>query len=203
MKRRAKIPTDMFTGWYGPTKMGSIRARIGGRRTTGHRRADGDASDAGVTARVDTVTGVRRLLTPASGLVGQGTRYALAGAFVGLVYVLSTTFFAVVVGLAFREALALGFTLQLAVHFTLQRGFVWVHDEAFALPVQHQAGRYLAVAGVQLGLTTASISLLPSQLGVSTEVVYLGTVALLTTANFLLFRNVVFQPTRAGPEIGI
>lgn len=117
----------------------------------------------------------------------------LAGAFVGLVYVLGTTFLAVVVGLPFREALALGFTLQLAVHFTLQRGFVWVHEEEFALPFQHQAGRYLAVAGAQLGVTAASTSLLPVVVGLSTEAVYLITVALMTIANFLLFRNVVFQ----------
>lgn len=146
------------------------------------------------------VAGVRRLLTPASGLVGQGTRYALAGAFVGVVYVLTTTFFAVVVGLPFREALIIGFALQLAVHFTLQRTFVWVHEDGFALPIRHQTRRYLAVAGLQLGLTTLSTLLLPSALGVSAEVVYLLTVALLTIANFLLFRNIVFQPTRAGEE---
>lgn len=146
------------------------------------------------------VAGLRRLLTPASGLVGQGTRYALAGAFVGVVYVLTTTFFAVVVGLPFREALIIGFALQLAVHFTLQRTFVWVHEEEFALPIRHQTRRYLTVAGLQLGLTTLSTSLLPSALGVSAEVVYLLTVALLTIANFLLFRNVVFHPTRAGAD---
>jgi putative flippase GtrA len=149
---------------------------------------------------VGAVTGVRRLLTPASGLVGQGTRYALAGAFVGVVYVLTTTFFALVVGLPFREALIIGFALQLAVHFTLQRTFVWVHEEEFALPIRHQTRRYLAVAGLQLGLTTASTSLLPSVLGVSAEIVYLLTVALLTIANFLLFRNVVFHPTRANAD---
>jgi hypothetical protein len=56
------------------------------------------------------------------------------------------------------------------------------------------------VAGMQLGLTAASTSLLPDMVGLSTEVVYLITVALLTIANFLLFRNVVFHPgrTQAG-----
>lgn len=146
---------------------------------------------------------LRRLLTPASGLLGQGMRYALAGAVVALVYVLATTFLAVVVGMSFREALAIGFTLQLAVHFTLQRAFVWVHDEEFALPFQHQARRYLAVAAAQLGVTAASTSLLPAVLGLSTEVVYLITVALLTIANFLLFRNVVFHPKRARARIWV
>jgi hypothetical protein len=80
---------------------------------------------------------------------------------------------------------------------------VWVHDEEFALPFQHQARRYLLVAGLQLGLTAASTSLLPPVLGVSAEIVYLVTVALLTTVNFLLFRNVVFHSAQAGAEIGI
>jgi putative flippase GtrA len=146
------------------------------------------------TRGVVSVSSLRRLLTPASGLPGQGVRYALAGAFVALVYLLTTTFFAVVVGLPFEEALALGFTLQLAVHFTLQRTFVWVHDQEFALPFQHQAGRYLAVAGAQLGVTAASTSLLPSVLGLSAEVVYLMTAGVLVIANFLLLRNVVFHP---------
>src|SRR6202167_464742 len=187
--------------------MGAIRARIIRRPTAErggaeHRTAGGAGQGTGAepAGGEGPVTGLRRLLTPASGLLGQGTRYALAGAFVGLVYVLTTTFLAVVVGLPFREALAIGFALQLAVHFTLQRTFVWVHEEEFALPIRHQTGRYLAVAGAQLGLTAASTSLLPAVLGVSAEVVYLGTVALLTTVNFLLFRNVVFHPTRAGTD---
>ncbi|HYM55070.1 MAG TPA: GtrA family protein [Solirubrobacteraceae bacterium] len=146
---------------------------------------------------------LRRLLTPASGLLGQGTRYALAGAFVALVYLLTTTFLAVVVGMPFREALAIGFALQLAVHFTLQRAFVWVHDEEFALSIRRQVRRYLTVAGAQLGVTGASTSLLPPVLGLSTEVVYLITVGLLTTANFLLFRNVVFHPERTGSSLGV
>jgi putative flippase GtrA len=149
------------------------------------------------------VSSLRRLLTPESGLLGQGTRYALAGSVVAGVYLLTTTLLAVVIRLPFREALAIGFTLQLAVHFTLQRAFVWVHHEEFALPFRHQAWRYLTVAGAQLGVTLASTSLLPPVLSLSAEVVYLITVALLTSANFLLFRNVVFHPERAGAGLDI
>jgi putative flippase GtrA len=140
---------------------------------------------------------LRRLLTPASGLLGQGTRYALAGAFVGVVYLSTTTLLAVVVGLPFRQALPIGFAVQLVVHFTLQRRFVWVHDDEFALPFRRQARRYLIVAGAQLGVTAATTSLLPPVLGLSTEVVYLISAVLQTAANFLLFRNVVFHPDRA------
>jgi putative flippase GtrA len=138
----------------------------------------------------------RELLTPASGLLGQGVRYALAGVLVALVYVLSTTFLAVVIGMPFEAALPIGFCLSLTVHFTLQRLFVWVHHEEFALPFRHQAGRYLALAGAQYGVTAASTSLLPAALGLSPEVVYLITVPVVTTANFLVFRNGIFHPER-------
>jgi putative flippase GtrA len=153
--------------------------------------------DSEIDVRSARVSRWRRLLAPASGLPGQGVRYAIAGTVVALVYLSATTFLAVVVGLPFREALPIGFTLQLAVHFTLQRLFVWVHDEQFALPFRRQARRYLTVAGAQLGVTAASTSLLPRVLGLSTEAVYLLTVALLTVANFLLFRNLVFHPEPA------
>jgi putative flippase GtrA len=137
---------------------------------------------------------LRTLLTPEAGLLGEGVRYALAGSFVLLVYLLATSFLAVVLGMPFEEALIIGFTVQLAVHFTLQRLFVWVHDEAFALTLRRQARRYLVVAGAQLGATSASTALLPDTLGLPTEVVYLITVGLLAIANFLLYRNVIFHP---------
>jgi putative flippase GtrA len=140
----------------------------------------------------------RLLLTPASGLAGQGTRYAISGAFVAGVYLASTTFLAVVVGLPFREALPIGFAVQLAVHFTLQRTFVWVHEEDFALAFGHQMRRYLVVQAAQLGITALTTLLLPGPLGLATEVVYLMTAGSMTIANFLLFRNVVFHPTEGA-----
>ncbi len=137
-----------------------------------------------------------------SGLAGQGVRYVMTGVFVALVYLLTTTFLAVVVGLPFQEALFAGFALALSVHFTLQRLFVWAREEEFALPFQRQARRYLVVAGVQYGVTATSTSLLPRVVGLSTEVVYLITVLLLTSTNFLLFRTVVFHPERTGDNLG-
>jgi putative flippase GtrA len=141
-------------------------------------------------------------LVSSSDLTGQGVRYVMTGVIVALMYLLTTTFLAVVVGLPFQEALPIGFVLALAFHFTLQRLFVWVHDEEFALPFHHQARRYLVVAGTQYGITAASTSLLPGVLGLSTEVVYLITVLLLASANFMLFRNVVFHPERTGDRLG-
>ena len=146
------------------------------------------------------MSSMRRRLLPESGIQGQGVRYALAGTGVALVYLLTTSFLAEVLGVPFELALSIGFALALAVHFTLQRTFVWVHEQDFALPLQRQARRYLAVAGVQFAVTGLSTSLLPGVLGLTTEVVYLATVAVLTVVNFLLFRNVVFQPEKTGKE---
>ena len=158
------------------------------RRLTGLRAAD--------------LRAARVLLTPASGLAGQGVRYAASGVIVGLVYLITTTVLAEVVGLPFQVALPIGFVTALGVHFTLQRLFVWVHEEDFALPFAHQARRYLVVAGAQYAITATTTSLLPGVLGLPTEVVYLITVLLLATANFMLFRAVVFHPERAGDGLG-
>jgi len=112
---------------------------------------------------------------------------------VALVYLGSTTVLAEVVGLPFQAALAIGFSLGLVVHFTLQRLFVWTHHEEFALPLSHQIGRYLIAAAAQYGVTAASTGLLPSALGISAEIVYLATVAVVLSSNFLLFRHGIFH----------
>lgn len=129
-----------------------------------------------------------------SGLLGQGARFAIAGATVMVVYLTTTTVLADVVGLAFQVALVTGFCVGLMVHFTLQRTFVWVHAEEFALPLRHQAARYLTMAGIQYGLTAASTAVLPRALGLPTEVVYVATVGLITLTNFVVFRNGIFHP---------
>jgi len=125
--------------------------------------------------------------------MGQGVRFAMAGGTVAVVYLATTTVLAEVVGLPFQLALAIGFCISLLTHFTLQRTFVWIHHEEFALPLRAQAGRYLMLAAIQYGITAASTAVLPALLGVSAEVVYLATVALVVSANFLLFRNAIFH----------
>jgi len=136
---------------------------------------------------------LRTLRSPESGLLGQGVRYALAGGTVALVYLVTTIVLAEVVGLPFQVALAIGFGVGILVHFTLQRLFVWTHHEEFALPLHHQVGRYLIVAGVQYGVTAASTALLPSALGVPVEIVYLATVAVVVSVNFMVFRHGIFH----------
>jgi putative flippase GtrA len=136
---------------------------------------------------------VRRLASPESGRLGQGVRFAIAGGVVTVVYVATTTLLAQVFGVAFQVALVSGYTLGLCVHFTLQRVFVWVHHEEFVLSVHQQAGRYLLLAGLQYATTAAAVAVLPSPLGLSSQVVYLGAVVVVTAANFLIFGSRVFH----------
>jgi putative flippase GtrA len=137
------------------------------------------------------------------GLLGQGARYVLTGCVITAFYLTLTTFMALVVGLPFQVALAIGFSVSLMAHFTLQRYFVWADREQYKLPFHHQAGRYLIASGAQYGLTAASTSFLPRLLGVSSEVVYLIVVPVLALSNFLVFRYIVFQgaKTLAGPPL--
>jgi putative flippase GtrA len=138
---------------------------------------------------------------PRARLAGQGLRFAASGGAVALVYVVTTTLLAQVIGLPFELALAIGFSLAIATHFTLQRVFVWSHADGFALPVRQQALRYLPMAALQYGLTAAATAVLPQLLGVSTEVVYLAAAAVLSALNFFVFRARVFHAA-AGSATG-
>jgi putative flippase GtrA len=118
----------------------------------------------------------------------------MAGGTVTMVYLGTTTLLADAEGLAFQVALAIGACTGLLVHFTLQRFFVWAHRDEYALALPHQAARYLVFAGVQYGLTAASTATLPTALGLPVDLVYFGTVAILVSMNFLVFRNMIFHP---------
>src|SRR5271154_3503392 len=99
---------------------------------------------------------ITHLRSPGSGLFGQVVRFGLAGGSVALLYLTVTTVLYKVVGLPFQVALAIGFASGLLLHFNLQRLFVWIHDEDFALGLQHQVGRYLTMGAAQYGVTAAS-----------------------------------------------
>jgi putative flippase GtrA len=133
------------------------------------------------------------LLLPQSGLLGQLVRFGVVGGLVTLFYLAVTTLLYQVVGLPFQVALAMGFAVSLLLHFTLQRLFVWIHIDGFALPFHGQVGRYIAMAGAQYFTTVASTAVLPSVLGISTEIVYLATMAVVTTTGFLFMRFVIFH----------
>jgi putative flippase GtrA len=127
------------------------------------------------------------------GLLQQGARYLLVGGAAAISYLGTTTVLADVIGLPFQVALAVGFCVGLLVHFTLQRLFVWAHHDQYALPLRHQVVRYLVFAGAQYALTAVSTSVLPRALGLPVDLVYFGTVVILISTNFLVFRNVVFH----------
>jgi putative flippase GtrA len=136
---------------------------------------------------------LRRLFTSDSGILGQLVRFTLVGGLASLIYLLTTTLLALVVGIPFQVALTIGFLLSMVFNFAMQRMFVWANRDGFSLPFHHQAGRFLSLAAVQYGVTTAITSLLPSALGLPTEVVYVATVALLAVVNFLIYRHGVFH----------
>jgi len=135
-------------------------------------------------------------------LLGQTLRFVLAGSTVALVYLLATTLLASVAGLPFELALPIGFCLALIVNFTLQRSFVWGRRERFALPLAHQAGRYLLLAGAQYAIAAASVALLPPVVGLSQEVVYLAVVAVTAIIGFLVLRSRIFHVGGRGPALG-
>jgi putative flippase GtrA len=141
---------------------------------------------------------IRHLLSPRSGLLGQLVRFGMVGGLVTLFYLTVTTVLYKVAGLPFQVALAIGFAFSLLLHFTLQRFFVWVHANGFALPFRGQVGRYLLMAGTQYGITVASTAVLPDVLGISTELVYVATMAVVTTAGFLLMRFVIFHGSKSA-----
>ncbi len=159
-----------------------------------------DFQGAGSQERAGRLAGRESALRASdSGIAFQGARFALAGAIVTVVYLGVTTLLATVFGIHFQVALIIGFSCGLVVHFTLQRQFVWAHGDEYALPIHRQAGRYLIVAAAQYGVTAASTALLPSALGVPTEVVYLATVFVVVCTNFVVFRQGIFhaRPTDA------
>ncbi len=143
--------------------------------------------DGGVRERL------RRLLAPEAGLLGQGVRYVIGGCASMAVYMLSTTLLALVAGLSFEVALAIGFCQLIAVNFTLHRVFVWVHYEGFALPVHRQFGRYISVAGTQYALTAACLAVVPRALSLPPELVYFVTAASFALVTFVVFRRRIFH----------
>lgn len=144
----------------------------------------------------------RHLRSPRSGLLGQVVRFGLTGGLVTVLYLTVTTVLSQVVGLPFEAALAIGFLSAIFLHFTLQRLFVWIHEDGFALPFRHQVGRYLLMAGAQYGCTAASTATLPGALGLSTEIIYLATMAVVTTTGFLVMRFIIFHGSTSVAEPG-
>jgi putative flippase GtrA len=144
--------------------------------------------------------GVAWIRSPELGLIGQGVRFAIAGATAAVVSLGLTITLAQGVGLPFEAAFAIGYFIAVMTHFTLQRVFVWSHSEAFALQIHHQVVRYIPIALCNYGTVALALALLPHALGVSSLVVYLGATAVVTVVSFLLFRTNVFHAQEPGEE---
>ncbi len=141
---------------------------------------------------------IREVRSPRWGLAGQGLRFLLSGALVGVVYISITTLLNDALGVRFQIALAVGFLVAVAVNFTLQRVFVWRHYGRFALARRHQAVRYLGMGVCQYGITVVSTSQLPGALGLPVELVYVATAILVTGSNFIIIRHRVFHELTPG-----
>jgi putative flippase GtrA len=128
-----------------------------------------------------------------SGLLGEGLRFGAAGLVVAAVYMTVTTVLADVFGLRFQLALALGFSTAIGVHFTLQRTFVWAHRETYALPFRAQFTRYALMSGAQYGTAVLATSFLPSALGLSTTLVYVGWTLCGSGLSFLILGRGIFH----------
>jgi putative flippase GtrA len=158
----------------------------------GHSSGSGGSPPGGIAARIRAAN---------AGSVGQAIRFVASGGLVSVLYIITTIVLSDVVGLPFEVALPIGYAVGITTHFTLQRFFVWAQEDDFALPLHHQLGRYLLVAGAQYGLTAASTSLLPGALGLPTEVVYVLTVGLIVCANFFVFRHGIFHAHAGAGDI--
>ena len=130
----------------------------------------------------------------------RGCALRIAGGTVVVVYLATTTVLAEVVGLPFQVALAIGFCVGLMVHFTLQRLFVWTTTRSSRC--RWPPGGALSGRGRRC--STASRPpprrCCPRALGVSTELVYLATVAAITATNFVVFRNGIFHAKASLPD---
>ena len=135
--------------------------------------------------RTQSLGAARRLASPDAGRLGQGIRFAIAGAVVTVVYVATTTLLVQVFGVDFQVALATGYLLGLCFHFTLQRVFVWVHHEEFVLSLASRQGATSpGGAPVRAHRGRRRVAALSRTVRPG---VYFAAVVVVTAANFLIF----------------
>ena len=139
---------------------------------------------------------------PELGLLGQGIRYAIAGATVAFVSITGTLVIAEGVGLAYEAAFGIAYSAAVVTHFTLQRYFVWSHHEEFALPLRYQLVRYLPIALLNYGVVAIALLVLPHALHAPSGVIYLASTLSMTSISFLLFRTRVFHAQEAAEGPG-
>lgn len=127
-------------------------------------------------------------------LIGPTLRYGIAGATVGLVYLILPLLLKAVLHLPIAPAIAIGYVTAVTLHFNLQRHFVFRHvKHAFKLTRREQIGRYIMMGAIQYPLTLASTSLLPHALNVPQRDVYVATVMVIALCSFLVLRTAIFH----------
>lgn len=126
-------------------------------------------------------------------MAGQAVRFGVAGATVALTYVGFTLLLSGPGGLPIQAAIPVAYVLAVCLHFVLQRVFVFRHADEFTLSTGEQVRRYVVIGLIQYALTASATALLPGVLDVSEQLVYVGTVAVLSACTFLVLRRRVFH----------
>jgi putative flippase GtrA len=124
----------------------------------------------------------------------QLARFGINGVFVFLVYTGSTLLMSDLLGIPIVVAIALAYVLAIVVNFTMQRHFVFLDHDTFALPARSQLVRYVGAALCTYGLTALVVSTVPQLIGVSQQVVFVGTVIVVSLLSFTLIRGWIFHP---------
>ncbi len=120
-------------------------------------------------------------------------RYLLAGGIVFLIYT-GGTLALNAAGMPLGPAIAIAYVIAVICHFLLQRHFVFNHASGFEVSTATQIRRYVVIGVVQYAITWSATHFLPSVLGISEQLVYLATVAVLSAVFFLIMRLHVFAP---------
>jgi putative flippase GtrA len=123
----------------------------------------------------------------------QASRYAVAGATVGLVYIGLTLALSSIPEVSIQLAIPISFAIAVALHYLLQRHFVFRHVPSFALSTRHQIGRYVLIGAAQYLATATSTEFLPNVVGASEKLVYVCVVVVVSAATFVLLRTRVFH----------
>jgi len=129
----------------------------------------------------------------------QLARFGLSGALVFVVYTGGTLLLSGPLGVPILLAIAVTYVLAIVLNFTLQRHFVFLDHDTFALGVRSQLVRYVGACVFNYGLTSIAVTTLPSVIGASQQVVFVGVVVVISLFTFTVLRGWIFHtPPAAG-----
>jgi putative flippase GtrA len=133
----------------------------------------------------------------------QLVRFGLNGMLVFLVYTGSTLLMSGPLGVPIVIAIAIAYAIAIVLNFTMQRHFVFLDHDTFALPARSQLVRYVGAALCTYALTAVLVSTLPGLLGVSEQVVFVGTVLVVSLLSFTLLRGWIFHQPSATASLEV